>query len=59
MTQTAAFTRRINRLCGGHSPYDGFLAGRFAVGQGWNFHHAYLADTLQWARPSIVLALGG
>ena len=59
MTQTAAFTRRVDRLCGGRSPYDGFLAGRYTVGQGWNSHHAYLADTLQWVRPSIVLALGG
>ena len=56
MTPTAAFTRRFDRLCGGRSPYDGFLAGRYTVGQGWN--HEYLADTLQWARPSIVLALG-
>ena len=57
MTQSAAFTRRVDRLCGGRSPSDGFLAERYAVGQGWN--HAYLADTLQRARPSVVLALGG
>ena len=59
MTQSPAFTRRVDRLCGGRSPYDCFLAGRYTVGQGWNSHHTYLADTLQWARPSIVLALGG
>ena len=55
MTQSAAFTRRIDRLCGGRSPYDGFLAGRYTDEQRWNSHHAYLADTLWRVRPSVAL----